>query len=214
MKKTLLTLGLVALSVAAFAQGRVNVLNDAGSQVILTSNGALAMSADQGLLGQPIGNTTPLPSGRTLMVGLYGGTSQNSLFLYSTWLMNGAVPAGSIPATHVILNANAATGAPAIPGIATGTPIGASTPWFQVMIWDSSFASYSAAFNAGAYHGAGAEFQLNPSPSSIAYTGTTPPGANSTWVDGPISIGLVPEPSTFALAGLGAAAMLIFRRRK
>lgn len=212
MKKVLLTLSVAALSVAAFAQGRVNVLNDAGSQVVLTSNSGLAMSADQGMLGHPI--TTPLPSGVTLMCGLYGGTSQGSLFLYSTWLMNAAIPAGSIPATHVILNAIPATGAPAIPGIATGTPIGASTPWFQVRVWDSTYANFAAAVAANAYNGENAEFQLNPSPSSIAYTGTTPPGPNSTWTDGPIVVALVPEPSTFALAGLGAAAMLIFRRRK
>ncbi|MCX6922237.1 MAG: PEP-CTERM sorting domain-containing protein, partial [Verrucomicrobia bacterium] len=31
---------------------------------------------------------------------------------------------------------------------------------------------------------------------------------------GPLVTGPVPEPSTFALAGLGAAALLIFRRRK
>jgi hypothetical protein len=30
----------------------------------------------------------------------------------------------------------------------------------------------------------------------------------------PFGIGFLPEPSTFALAGLGAAALLIFRRRK
>jgi len=214
MKKTLLTLGFVALSVAAFAQGRVNVLNDAGSPVQLTSNTSLVLSGDLSLAGVSVGNSTPLPSGIVLAAGLYGGTSAGSLFLYSATTMNTAIPAGSIPAFHVVLNANAATGAPAIPGIASGTAIGANTPWFQVRIWDNAYANYDLARAAGAYTGFGAEFQLNPSPSAIAYTGTTPPGANSTWQDAPIVVALVPEPSTFALAGLGAAAMLIFRRRK
>jgi hypothetical protein len=214
MKKTLLTLGLVALSVAAFAQGRVNVLNDAPSPVQLDPTGLL-MSADQGMAGQSV--STPLPSGITLMAGLYGGTSQGTLFLYSTWLLSAAIPAGSIPATHVVLNANAT--APAIPGIATGTPFGPNTPWFQVRLWDSAFPNYQAALQAGAYisdltRGAGQEFQLNPSPSAIAYTGTTPPGPNSGWIDGPILVQLAPEPSTFALVGLGVAGMMIFRRRK
>jgi hypothetical protein len=41
-------------------------------------------------------------------------------------------------------------------------------------------------------------------------TGPTPPGN----LDIPSFNVIIPEPSTFALAGLGAAAMLIFRRRK
>ena len=65
--------------------------------------------------------------------------------------------------------------------------------------------------------------------SSIAYNSiiqhTTP--AFSTWTDGTfnmdqygtgsrgaIAVGVVPEPTSFALCGLGAAALLIFRRRK
>jgi len=38
--------------------------------------------------------------------------------------------------------------------------------------------------------------------------------ALSASMSGPVYVNAVPEPATFALAGLGAAAMLIFRRRK
>jgi len=41
----------------------------------------------------------------------------------------------------------------------------------------------------------------------------TPPSSLTGWA-GPITLAPVPEPSMFALAGLGAAALLIFRRRK
>jgi hypothetical protein len=54
---------------------------------------------------------------------------------------------------------------------------------------------------------------MNPG-SGLAYVGSAPASANSTWVSAPITMALVPEPSTFALAGLGAAALMIFRRRK
>lgn len=213
MKKTLLTIALVtAVSAAAFAQGKVNVIGDTLSPIILGSNNVMA--ADSSLRGQPIGNATALPSGVTLVAGLYGGTSSSSLFLYSSTTLNvTANPAGTIPAFHVVLNAGATPGAPGIGGIASGTAMGASTPWFQVRVWDSSAPNYDAALAQGLYTGEGAEFQLNPGP-SLAYTSTAPPGANTTWTDGAITVQLVPEPTTFALAGLAAAGMVIFRRRK
>jgi hypothetical protein len=211
MKKTLLTVALAAASVAAFAQGKVNVIGDTASPIVL---GTRTMPQDASLVGQPIGNATALPSGVTLVAGLYGGTSSSSLFLYSFTTLNvTANPAGTIPAFHVVLNAGATPGAPGIPGIAAGTAIGSGTPWFQVRIWDGSAPTYDAALAANEYTGEGAVFQLNPGP-SLAYTSTAPPGANTTWTDAPITVQLVPEPGTFALAGLGAAAMLIFRRRK
>ena len=212
MKKLLLTSALLAVCTGAFAQGKVNLFNDAASLIVLTTDTSAVLAADTALAGQAVGNLTPLPSGKTLLAGLYGGTSSSSLFLYSTVaLTDAATPAGWIPATHMLLNANAATGAPAIPGIANGTAITAATPWLQVKVWDSAFATYELAVGQG-YTGKGAEFQFNPGP-SLSYPSTAPAGVNSTWIDGNIVLS-VPEPSTFALAGLGAAALMIFRRRK
>lgn len=215
MKKLLLTSAMLLACAGAFAQGKVNLIGDLNSLVTLHS--ALG-SADASLVGQAVGNTTVLPSGEVLQAALYGGTSQGSLFLYSTFTMtsSAAGSAGLIGPLHIQLAANAG-GAPAIPGIANATTIGASTPWFQVRVWSTdsthAYASYEAALaGATGYVGAGALFQLNPGP-SIGYVNTSP-GVNSTWVDGPIMINPVPEPSTLALAGLGAAALLIFRRRK
>lgn len=214
MKKLFLTSALVAVCAGAFAQGKVNVINDSSSLVTLTTDTSRILPADRGLAGQPVGDAVPLPSGITLVAGLYAGTSSSQLFLYGYSPLNSAaIPAGNIPAYHVVLNAIAATGAPAIPGIASGTAIGPGTPWFQVNVWDSAYATYAAAVAAGsAYVGQGALFQLNPGP-SLAYTFTSPPGANTTWSETPI-ITTAPEPSVFALAGLGAAALMIFRRRK
>ena len=201
MRVTLLAGLFVTASLTALAQGKVILINDSASLVMFWN-------------GQPLGNQVPLPSGVMFQAGLYGGTSSSSLFLYSTAPVNdqsGIAPPGSIQATHIVLSAQP-NGAPAIAGIASGTAIGAGTPWFQVKVWDASYATYEAAVTAGSgYTGEGAEFQLDPGP-SIIYTFTAPPGPNSTWVEAPIYVG--PEPSTLALIGLGAATLWIFRRRK
>ena len=111
MKIVFLGLLIVALLVpAAFAQGKVEVINDPASLVELPN-------------GQPVGNGSPLPSGLVLIVGFYGGTSSTALFEYSSALLNNpAIPAGQIGPFDVILNANP-TGATAIPGIASGAAI-------------------------------------------------------------------------------------------
>lgn len=214
MKKTLLTLTLALVSVGALAQGRINVLNDASSLIVMTTDASKYKPADASLAGQPVGNTVLLPSGITLEAGIYGGTSSSSLFLYSTTLLNVAGdPAGYAHAFGVALTSQP-NGAPNIPGIPLGTAFGPATPWFQFKVWDNAYSTYEAAYAANAYTGLGALFQMNPQTSAIARTPTTPPGPNSSWVEAPITVGLVPEPSTFALAGLGAAALMIFRRRK
>jgi len=202
-------MALLAGVTAAFAQGKVALVGDTLSHVVLSSNPALVASADQSLVGQAVGNVTPLPSGVVLVAGLWGGSTQGSMILQtSTLLNNAAVEAGWISQTRVALVG--------VPGIASGTAIGAATPWFQVRVWDSALgvneAGWLSASGGAGYSGSGALFQMNPG-NSIAYVLTAPPGINTTWTEGNIVLS-VPEPSTFALAGLGAAALLIFRRRK
>jgi len=199
---------MVVASMAAFAQGKINLINDGASLVMLSSNAPVA-AADQSLRGQPIGNSTPLPSGITLTAGLWGGATAGALSFYSATALtsSAAGSAGVIGPMHIQLNS------PAIPGIVNNTTIGASTPWFDVRVWDASYASYDLALAAGAYTGAGAPFQMNPGP-GIAYVNTAAPSGNSTWTEAPIFVSQVPEPASFALAGLAGAAMLIFRRRK
>jgi hypothetical protein len=214
MKPQLMTVFLVvAASAPVFAQGRINVLNDASSLVMLTPDTAQILAADAALAGMPVGNSVPLPSGVTLVAGLYGGTSATALYLYSQTTLNvTAIPAGYIPAFHVVLNAQS-NGAPAIPGIPNGTAIGPATPWFQVRIWDGAYPSFDAALAAARYVSWNPLFQMNPNSSAIAYTGTTPPGPNSTWSETPFVIP-VPEPSALSLAALGVIGLSLYRRRK
>jgi hypothetical protein len=84
----------------------------------------------------------------------------------------------------------------------------------QMRVWPTSFGSWAnavAAFNLGdplALLGASPAYVLNNIGGGVPPV--APPGVNN------VSFSLVaaPEPSSFALAGLGMASLLIFRRRK
>jgi len=77
--------------------------------------------------------------------------------------------------------------------------------------WQGNYASLAAAVLAGARTGETAEF-TNPTGGGGAPPATA---ANMVkWTAGNPLVLSVPEPSTIALGGLGAAALLLFRRRK
>jgi hypothetical protein len=201
MKKTLVTLALVAVSVAAFAQGKVTIQNDPASAFTLGSAGQIA-AADASLAGQAIPTTGALPSGAFLEVGLYAGTSASTMALVNVLIpLNTAagtgLAAGTFTPTHAILPFE-----------------GGTVGFYQLKAWDQSFANYDAAKAAGKYAGEGSIFNMTAGLSTkLPYPGINN-GGGTTWTAAPITVSLIPEPSTFALAGLGAAALLIFRRRK
>ena len=78
----------------------------------------------------------------------------------------------------------------------------------QVVGWYGNYTSYAEAIAANAPVGVSPAFTL-----TLPSGPTDPNVANLVGLQS-FTIGGVPEPSTFALAGLGAAALVIFRRRK
>ena len=108
--------------------------------------------------------------------------------------------------------ANAANGAASYMSAAS-FPLNASpaggTVGVYVIGWDKAFATPAAAQAAGSAVGWSPIFQDALGASSIATVSTF---AASGFV--PFGVPAVPEPTTFALAGLGMAAMLVSRRRK
>jgi hypothetical protein len=197
MKKTLLTLALVAASVAAFAQGKVTFGND--SLHLFTLGQVLP-----GDTAGPIG-VSPLPSGRSLIAILYAGTSAGSMTLQTSYVLdanNWGPTEGRMVSRGIILAG--------VPGAAVGT--------FNIVISDVAGAVGSA-FVPGAaanafYYGTTGNFTATPG-ASISYPGLvsgTPAG--STWTPAALVVNAVPEPSSMVLAGLGAASLLLFRRRK
>lgn len=92
-------------------------------------------------------------------------------------------------------------------GTKTFTDVAAGgTATLQVRVWDGSlYGTYAAAVTAGGVTGKSAAFN---------YTAPTPP-STATAMEGLQSFTLqVPEPSTIALGVLGAASLLVVRRRK
>lgn len=203
MKKTLLTLALAVVSVAAFAQGKVSMVNDGTRLVYFTSTAA----GDGALQNQAA--TATLPSGRSLIIDLYGGATAGSMVLQSSTTLSAAIPGGFGPINFVS------------PNMAGGV-----VGFWQIQVREAAFATEALSGAAGGYAGHSAIFQGRAG-SSLAFFAINNALANnfqSTWaagsVDlgggnfGAIPIGIVPEPSSMALAGLGAASLLLFRRRK
>lgn len=214
MKKTVLTLALVASTVAAFAQGRISIANDSGR---LFEIGTARIGGDP---SGPIPNAA-LPSGNTIVLALYAGTTAGSLSLQTSyavtggnWLTDGrtatkpltlvGVPGGVPQFFNIVLTDNGAT----LPNTIDGN-------LFTRNASDSANTAALALLVGADYYGSSGLFQFTPSTSAIAAPAIN--GAGTTWLTGSMYINanvIVPEPSSMALAGLGAASLLLFRRRK
>jgi len=200
MKKVILTtLCAAALSTGAFGQGLVNFLNNASTLVTLSSNSVNLGSTPAGVPGSFSYELFRAPAGTVVDVG----------FVASGLTGTNLTTAGRF---------NGGNGR-AIPGTALG-----GTTAILVRGWSSNLGSTWAAAVAnqgiiGGYFGSSAiapNFLLGGDggngnvPTSPMFGGTSgiQSGFALTYVD------VVPEPSSMALAGIGAASLLIFRRRK
>jgi hypothetical protein len=94
----------------------------------------------------------------------------------------------------------------------------AGTAWAQVLAWTGNYSTYAAALASGTvgeYAGASQIFQILPAPAANS------PASDISNIenvgDGNIDLtqvpAITPEPSTLAMAGVGLASMLIFRRK-
>jgi len=205
MKKLLLTLTLVAAVVSAYGQGAVAF-----------SNGTLSrLSTDKvggGALAQ-----VPLTSG-LLEYGLFYGIGQSTslTFLTSQLGVNSTTGLGIIASPSDQRTALSIVSLP-------GTSPAESDIWVQMAGWSASYGSdYATAHNAfnaataNAFWGATAVRNINnlgnPTVSGVAIWAAST-STNLRTLPAIIVYTNVPEPTTLAFVGLGAAALLIFRRR-
>lgn len=191
MKKTLvLGMALLASTALSYAQGTLNF-----------ANGAAGVNAPVWAYGS---TSSAAIAGNAYAVDLYFGPA-------------GITDPLSPQLTSAGLLVNFGTGASAgfffggtrtITGFAPGTSISV-----QVRVWDMTAGnSYAAALSSGAFSNPAGHYGYSE-PIQVALGGGTIPNPNLVGLQS-FSLQLVPEPSTFALAGLGAASLLLFRRRK
>jgi len=209
MKK--LALASLALTCAAsiYAQGTVNFYNRVtGTLVTHVFSGGVSQRVGNGSGDTPTGNTD-----WTGFTPIAGGT----YFAQLLAAPGAGVPEGSLSpqgATTTFRTGTAAGNVAAITATLGNVAKDAASATLEMVAWDNSSGLYStwtqasAAFNQGLIAaGKSGAFTVN----AIGGDFNTPP--NLTGLQS-FNIYIVPEPTTFALAGLGAAALLIFRRRK
>ena len=195
MRKVALSTQLVLLAVGAFAQGLVRFDNIDGTDPspTATTNGLIWRQSGAGF---PLLETAP-----NLYGTLLGGISPGTLAVLNADL------AGSPDSSRVLLDYNV------VPGqyvtdtgdfySVAGVP-GGSVAYFQVQLWEGTAVSYAAAVAAGDYAGESTVFSQR-----IAGGTGLPPSLYGM----PAVVLTIPEPDMFALAGLGAAMLLILGRK-
>jgi len=189
MKKLILSSAMVVLvATGALAQGLIAIDNNANtsSDPAAANNGLFWVGASK----------LAADANLTLLAGASAGSlSPLKTFLLSNGSATGSSAAG--PGTWTDLSGNTY----AVPGVAAG-----GTGWFQVQIWLGNYSSYAAAVSGGALTGQSSAFSQ-----TLGGGNLVPPDLTGMPAE---VLSVVPEPSTFALAGLGVATLLIFRRRK
>ena len=213
MKKLILSISLTACAVSVFSQGTIVFGNHIIGSVVAPIYGPNPANPAEGLLGN---SADGYPPGTTVYPGAPLGTRPGDYLgdHLGTWTAElwGGVSANSLApvagADAPILTKGffvTANTPVVIPGVPEGFPA-----FLQLRVWDNeggTITSWAQAIAADLFGLAqSAVFQ------SLPLGGLAPPpnmvGLTS------FNIHWVPEPTTFALAGAGAALLLIFRRRK
>lgn len=234
MKK--LILAAIALTTAAgvFAQGTVVFNNRISGSTVNQTGHVWGPGTPPGLTLVGLGSNDS-PAGTTDFAGngmqLIGAGGRNVQYGYATTFAqllaaNGGNVLGALTPASGVTTFRSGTSlgdVAAITATLNGVPLDSPLATLQIVAWDNLSGLYptwaeaepawllgtiaagmSARFNVANIGGA-----LNTTP--VLTSGLT---AGQSIEGLSFNLYFIPEPSTFALAGLGAAALLIFRRRK
>ena len=228
MKKIALILGLAGFVTVSYGQGFVTV---AGTQQNQTNTTALTTGWTGGLQQSSgtFGNLTPTGSGGAYSVELLTTTNAspiNTLFgdanlgTQGNWLDTLLLGHNNTFAGRLAIGSDVA---------AANAPVGVNENWVLVA-WTTSLGTWSdiqtALQNGNANNltgsgylgwstiGNGAAGAASPAPALIIEGSPSPIIPGGFTLLGVSAAAPVPEPSTLALAALGGASLLLFRRRK
>jgi len=195
MKKLLLTLAVVAATaLTTYGQGRVNFNNTASGILIGITTDPAKAAAGEGAVGAHLGSNYSIQ-----LLWALGTFATQAAF-------DAANPSSSAAIAFVGTTGNDATGAGFFDGATPAMNGPAGTYTMQARAWfnNGQFATFAAAFPT---HNTGVSplFSVNVTAPPNGVVNTTIPA---------FVVEVIPEPATFALAGLGAAVLLLFRRRK
>jgi hypothetical protein len=192
MKKQIVATLLAGMAATGvYAQGIINLdnINNANSSPTATSGGLVFRTTTQGAV---------VLEASDISVELFGGASAASLSPIVTLTGPSAVGISGAGAGYIL---DPSGGTYTVNGVAGG---GIAT--LELQAWEGNFSSYAAAVAGGAEVGS-VTFQ-NPTGG-----GGTPASPPTDLTGMPALVLGTPEPSTIALGGLGAAALMFFRRR-
>jgi len=210
MKKVILTsLATMGLALGAFAQGAVSIDNSGASEGLTdpalgaagTESGFQFYAGTAGVqvwfLNGTAYNVATINSLRANPAGAYSHLSGDG-FTLATQFTGAAITSGGFSLGDAFM--------------ATVSP-GGSKITMAIAAWKGSGASFAGFGGVLAFQQPTRDYVAAPTLSSPDLTAATG-GFNTTDLVLNSITAATPEPSTFALAGLGAAALLIFRRRK
>ncbi|HEY9174925.1 MAG TPA: PEP-CTERM sorting domain-containing protein [Verrucomicrobiae bacterium] len=216
MKKLLLAAITMSCASALLAQGTVNFNN----RVATSGPWAPVYGPEAGNTSLSLhGNTsTGIPSGTQVYTGAPLAGSAYSAVLFAAPGANAAESSLVASPTVTVFRTGAGAGFVSVPATAAvlpGVAADAAVATLQLRAWDNkggtitTWADAEAAWLAGTIAaGKSATFNV----SSIGGTFNAPPNLSGL-TSFNIYYNIIPEPSTFALLGLGALGMMIFRRK-
>jgi len=221
MKKLIATLALASIAAGVFAQGNVSFANLTGG---ITTNAVLSPYSNAGQLNATTSGKTPATGGAFYFTLLYdtAGTPASANPLAAGWSQvtsNGVGVTGTTALNAGDMEGQAGAGAMTVDNWAAGQAgkfiiVGWSanlgTTWSQVA---PELGALWAGLNpAGTYF-----FGVSPIDSATPTASPSPAAPLWTINGGTFALDEVvptPEPATMALAALGGASLLLFRRKK